>query len=73
MLPRYAHFLLPDSPYDSCYESGARLASAVVSALHVFPSVETCGDWYLLQQRRVRQLRLPGLIDSDFLFLLSPL
>ena len=70
---RYAQFPLPDSPYDSRYESGASLASAVVSALHVFPSVGTCGDWYLFQQRRVRQLRLPGLLGSDFLFLLSPL
>jgi len=70
---RYAQFPLPDSPYDSRYESGASLASAVVSALHVFPSVGTCGDWYLFQQRLVRQLRLPGLLGSDFLFLLSPL
>ena len=71
--PRYVPSPLPGLPNDSRYVSGARLASAVVSALHVFPSVETCGDGYLLQQRRVRQLCLPGLFHSDLLFLSSPL
>ncbi len=41
--------------------------------LHVFPSVETCGDWYLFRQREVHQFRLPGLLDSDLLSLSFPL